>query len=50
MPNPVNVYRQFQCGCGSLQFQLDADDNKGVAKRSCAKCAKDVVTHLLDKA
>ena len=36
----IDQYRQSKCGCGSLRFQLEADDNEGVARRTCAKCGK----------
>jgi hypothetical protein len=31
-------FRLSRCECGSLEFQLDADDEEGVACRTCAKC------------
>ena len=34
----VHEFRLCKCPCGSLHFQLHADDNKGVAMRICAKC------------
>ena len=30
-----------KCSCGSLEFELEADDNQGAAKRICLKCKKE---------
>jgi hypothetical protein len=35
----VHDFRLAACPCGSDSFHLDADDNEGVAKRSCIKCS-----------
>ena len=35
----VHDFRLAACPCGSDSFHLDADDNEGVAKRSCVKCS-----------
>jgi hypothetical protein len=37
----VQEFRLSKCACGSLEFQLDADDDSGVAKRTCAKCKQE---------
>jgi hypothetical protein len=34
----VHEFRLSRCRCGSVEFHLDADDNAGVAKRTCVKC------------
>ena len=31
-------FRLSQCGCGSIEFHLEADDDEGVARRTCLKC------------
>jgi hypothetical protein len=31
-------FRLSRCACGSVQFRLEADDNEGTARRTCAKC------------
>ena len=36
----VHEFRLAKCDCGSGAFQLDADDNEGVAKRTCPNCQK----------
>ena len=40
----VAEFRLATCPCGSDSFQLDADDNEGVAKRICNTCSTE---HLL---
>src|SRR5882672_4189821 len=37
----VQEFRLSKCQCGSLEFQLDADDTEGVAKRTCTKCKRE---------
>ena len=37
----VQEFRLSKCRCGSLEFQLDADDAEGVAKRTCTKCKRE---------
>ena len=34
-------FRLAKCQCGSLEFRLDADDNEGVARRTCVVCARE---------
>jgi len=34
-------FRLAKCQCGSLEFRLDADDNEGVARRTCVACARE---------
>jgi hypothetical protein len=34
----VHQFRLSTCKCGSVEFQLQADDNEGVAQRRCARC------------
>ena len=34
----VHQFRLSKCRCGSVEFQLHADDNEGVAKRVCSRC------------
>jgi hypothetical protein len=34
----VHQFRLAKCVCGSVEFRLDASDNDGVARRTCAKC------------
>ena len=36
----MDEFRLAKCACGSVDFQLDADDNEGVAKRTCTKCSQ----------
>lgn len=31
-------FSQAVCGCGSLSFKLETDEEQGVAKRTCANC------------
>ena len=33
-------FRLAKCACGSESFRLEADDNEGVAKRTCSKCTQ----------
>lgn len=35
---PVNEFRLAKCSCGSETFNLVADDDEGVAKRTCVRC------------
>jgi hypothetical protein len=37
---PIDEFRLARCGCASVEFKLEADDNEGVARRTCAKCKK----------
>lgn len=34
-------FRLSKCTCGSVEFQLEADDEEGAAKRICAKCGSE---------
>jgi hypothetical protein len=34
----VNDFRLARCTCGPQVFSLEADDNEGVARRTCAAC------------
>ncbi|MGX5850497.1 hypothetical protein ACWGTO_25790 [Mesorhizobium sp. PL10] len=34
----VNEFRLARCKCGSTSFLLDADDDEGVARRTCTVC------------
>jgi hypothetical protein len=36
----VHDFRLARCECGSNSFHLEADDNEGVAKRTCSKCTR----------
>lgn len=38
---PATEFRLAKCSCGSLDFHLEADDEEGGAKRTCAKCGAD---------
>jgi len=38
---PTEEYAFAKCSCGSVEFELEADDNEGCAKRFCAKCKKE---------
>jgi len=35
---PATEFRIAKCSCGSVVFNLEADDEEGCAKRTCAKC------------
>ena len=34
----VHEFRLSKCACGCVEFQLEADDDEGVARRTCASC------------
>ena len=34
----VDDFRLARCECGSVAFRLEADDDEGVARRTCAAC------------
>jgi hypothetical protein len=34
----VHEFRPARCTCGAVAFVLDADDNEGVARRTCSAC------------
>jgi hypothetical protein len=36
----ITEFRLANCGCGSLEFALEADDDEGVARRTCVSCHK----------
>ena len=36
----VTEFRLSKCQCGSLEFALEADDEEGVARRTCASCSR----------
>jgi hypothetical protein len=36
----MHEFRLARCECGSVEFHLDASDNDGVARRTCAHCSK----------
>jgi len=36
----INDFRLAKCTCGSISFKLEADDNEGVARRTCATCGE----------
>ena len=38
---PSNEFRLAKCKCGSVDFNLEADDEEGAAKRTCVKCSKE---------
>jgi hypothetical protein len=44
----VHEFRLAQCVCGSVEFELEADDNEGVARRTCASCGS--AHHICDSA
>ena len=35
----VHDFRLARCACGSLAFRLEADEDEGVARRTCTACA-----------
>lgn len=35
---PIHEFRLARCDCGSLEFQIEASDEDGVARRTCAAC------------
>ena len=35
---PATEFRLAKCSCGSIDFNLEADDAEGCAKRTCTKC------------
>jgi hypothetical protein len=37
----VDEFRLAKCTCSSIIFRLEADDNEGVAKRTCTQCKKE---------
>ena len=37
---PTTEFRLSKCDCGSLEFRVEADDDEGVARRTCVKCRK----------
>lgn len=34
----VDQFRLATCECGSVEFRVEADDDEGVARRTCVKC------------
>lgn len=36
---PVTVFRLAKCQCGCEVFALEADDDEGVARRTCVSCS-----------
>jgi hypothetical protein len=34
----TNAFRLAKCQCGSTEFELEADDDEGVARRACVAC------------
>lgn len=36
--HPSEEFRVAKCQCGSIDFELEADDEEGAARRVCAKC------------
>jgi hypothetical protein len=34
----TDTFRIARCKCGSMTFHLEADDNEGVARRTCTNC------------
>ena len=44
----VHQFRLAKCTCGSVEFELEADDDEGVARRTCVSCKKS--HHLCDSA
>jgi hypothetical protein len=34
----TDEFRLAKCGCGSVEFELWADDTEGVARRACRSC------------
>jgi hypothetical protein len=34
----TNTFRLAKCQCGSTEFELEADDDEGVARRTCTSC------------
>ena len=36
----IKQFRLSKCECGSLEFTLEADDNEGVARRTCTSCLR----------
>jgi hypothetical protein len=37
----IHDFRLSRCGCGSMSFHLDADDDEGVAQRTCTACGSE---------
>jgi hypothetical protein len=44
----VHEFRLAKCECGSVEFELEADDEEGVARRTCASCG--TAHHICDSA
>lgn len=44
----VHEFRLAKCDCGSVEFELEADDDDGVARRTCISCRK--AHHICDSA
>ena len=38
---PTSEFRLAKCSCGSNTFELAADDDEGVAKRTCVICRRE---------
>lgn len=38
---PIDEFTLSRCSCGSTDFQLDADDTEGCAKRMCKACSEE---------
>jgi hypothetical protein len=38
---PTHEFRISKCTCGSIRFKLEADDNEGTARRTCAACGRE---------
>jgi hypothetical protein len=36
----VHDFRLARCPCGCVEFRLEADDNEGVARRTCTSCGE----------
>ena len=34
----IQAFRLARCSCGSERFELEADENEGAARRTCAAC------------
>jgi hypothetical protein len=36
----ITEFRLARCGCGSVRFQLEVDEDEGVARRTCEACGE----------
>jgi hypothetical protein len=43
----TSEFRLAKCSCGSEVFYLEADDDEGVAKRTCVKCGGSTISVIV---